>query len=122
MDKQTFDKEILNKIQPNYPLGIFDQVAVDRVAVITNLASTVHTFKVRETRVDILYLYSFASMIRGGLSGTTLVSLDAINSRLTADCSRWWDQTQTLITRVQQTQRTAKDTGIFTASLGFLRR
>jgi hypothetical protein len=122
MDKQTFEKEILNKAQPNYALGILDQVGADRAAVINNLASTVNSIKVREIRVDILYLYSFAAMIRGGVSGVTLAALDDINSRLTHDCSRWYDQTQTLIARVQQTQRTAKDSGIFTASLGFLSR
>jgi hypothetical protein len=122
MDKQTFEKDILNKTQPNYALGILDQVGADRAAVINNLASTVNSIKVREIRVDILYLYSFAAMIRGGVSGVTLAALDDINARLTHDCSRWYDQTQTLIARVQQTQRTAKDSGIFTGSLGFLSR
>lgn len=124
MDKQTFEKDILNKTQPNYALGILDQVGADRAAVITNLASasTASSIKVREIRVDILYLYSFAAIIRGGVSGVTLAALDDINARLTHDCSRWYDQTQTLIARVQQTQRTAKDSGIFTASLGFLSR
>jgi hypothetical protein len=122
MDKQTFEKDILNKTQPNYALGLLDQVGADRAAVINNLASTVNSIKVREIRVDILYLYSFAAIIRGGVSGVTLAALDDINARLTHDCSRWYDQTQTLIARVQQTQRTAKDSGIFTASLGFLSR
>ena len=122
MDKQTFEKDILNKTQPNYALGLLDRVGADRAAVINNLASTASSIKVREIRVDILYLYSFSAMIRGGVSGVTLAALDDINARLTHDCSRWYDQTQTLIARVQQTQRTAKDSGIFTASLGFLSR
>lgn len=119
MDKTTFEKEILNKTQPNYLLGLFNQAADDRLATIKNLAVESR----RDTRIDVYHLYSLSSIIRGGgLSGITESQLEKAGPRLSINCCDWYDQTHALMARVTAIQKGIKEFGILHGHLAYLSR
>jgi hypothetical protein len=119
MDKATFEKEIFTQVEPNYALGLFNQVALDRSATITSMASL---HRAIASKVDFLYLYSFASIVRSGVSSAIRDNLDVLSPDLVRTSSNWFDRAQVLMTAVQNAKNAAGNVGIFKDTLAYLAR
>ena len=119
MDKTTFDNGILAQVEPNYILGLLEQVGQDRINMINNLKSAP---SVLERRLDFLYVYSFASIVRSGLSSVTAGDLSDRAPELIASTTRWFDRSIVLASQLQALRNTASDVGILKDSLNFIPR
>jgi hypothetical protein len=117
MDKQTFDKEILSQVQYNHVLGLFNQVADERTAILKGAQE----LKVAR-RVDVIYLYGFSSIVRHGLSTQSHDQLAVLSPELTTQCSRWFDRSQILISQLQNARNAAAVTGVLGSALVYLPR
>lgn len=119
MDKTTFEKEVLHQTQPNYALGVFNQVAIDRITTINTYRTAVVA---TSAKVDFMYLYCFAAAVRTGFSQDTINDLNDISPEITHNCIRWFDRHVLLANQVQQAKNIVGSVGILQDGLRFLHR
>lgn len=118
MDKITFEKEILNQTQPNYVLGFLNQVAIDRTAIIRNVVAADKL----AARIDFLYAYSFASLIRASASTKTIDEITLQAPQLVISACNWFDRAQNLVSQIQNLKTSAANTGILAGYLTHIAR
>lgn len=115
MDKESFDKEVLSKTQPNYVLGLIQMAKDDRIAILRSLAAN----PPQGDRVDIMELHSFAAH----LNSASTLARNAINDPdFVSDCIDWYLTVQRLLLKLTALKMTSRQTGVLKDSLNYLTR
>jgi hypothetical protein len=113
MDKSSFEKEVLHKVELNYLAVAYQHAVLNRQALVENLTMA--------NRNDILLLHALAIHVR---SYTDTVAFDSINKyqHVGNRLVKWWEDTNILLTKLNDINLKIREVGTFKQYLNYLGR
>ena len=111
MDKSSFEKEVLAKVQPNSLAIAYYNAVQNRQAVVEAITMG--------SRNDVLLLMAMAVYVRGRMDTS---HYDNINryGKLADRLSDWWEETNNLMTKLNEVSLKVKDLGMFKGYAAYL--
>jgi hypothetical protein len=111
MDKSSFEKEVLAKVQPNSLAIAYYQAVQNRQAAVEGLTIG--------ARNDVLLLMAMAVYVRSRMDTS---HYDNINKygKLADHLADWWETTNQLLTKLNEVSLKIKDIGMFKGYAAYL--